>query len=276
MAPILLLILFDILGWIFMAFEIAVPTAFAVLSSRIVFSHYGWFGIFLASPLLIAGVLISFCFGVFLLRISAPRLKEGEFPFPDHSVSRSWAIHLQIARLAQMTGIRPFFMGTNITRFLLLRALGAKVAFRMNTSSDLYVYDAAMIEIREGVMVGGTSGIVGHYIDAGKLTLLRTIVGKDCQLGTGVLLGPGTRLGEKVGVGSFSRFSANITVGEKSHIGYSVTVEPNCIIGKRVIIGNQVTLQSHCEIGDRSVIETGVVLPKGTQVPAGTRVTKPQ
>lgn len=274
MPSIFLLILFDVLGWIFMAIEIAFPATFLTLSSQFIFSHFGWIGIFLTSPFIMAGGLISFCLGIFLLRIAAPRLKEGEYPFPRHAMSRSWAIHLQIARLPQMNGVRPFFMGSNISRFLLLRALGAKAAFRVNTSSDLYVYDAAMITIDEGVMVGGTSGIVGHYIDAGKLTLLRTIVGKDSQIGTGVLLGPGTRLGEKVGVGSFSRFSANITVGDKTHIGYGVTIEPNCKIAQRVIIGNQVTIQSHCVIGEKAVIETGVVLPKGTTVPPGTRVTK--
>lgn len=271
--PIFLLILFDLIGWICMAFEIAVPAAFAVLASNAVFGAFGWWGILLASPLLLVGMLLSFCAAVFFLRTLAPTLREGEYPFPNHPMSRAWSVHLQIARLAQMTGIRPFFMGTTTARFFLLRALGAKAAFRINTSSDLYVYDASMVEIGPGVLVGGTSGIVGHYVEGGKLTLKKTIVGAGSQLGTGILLGPGTRLGEKVSVSSFSRFAANIEVGERTHIGYDVMIEPHCAIGKRVIIGNRVTLQSHCEIGDRAVIESGVTLAKGTKVPAGERVT---
>ncbi len=274
MASILLLIVFDLLGWICMTFELALPAVFIHCATSALFTLGGWVAVALASPFLLAGALFSFCLAVFILRLLAPKLREGEFPFPNHAISRAWAIHLQIARLAQMSGVRPFFMGMNTTRFFLLRALGAKTAFRVNTSSDLYVYDAAMIEIGEGVMVGGNSGIVGHYIEGGKLTLRRTVVGAGSQLGTGILLGPGTQLGERVSVASFSRFGAAITVGERSHIGHSVVIEPACTIGKRTIIGNQVTIQSHCTIGDRAVIESGVTLPKGTHVAPGERVTK--
>lgn len=271
MPSIPLLVLFDILGWSFMAFEIAIPTIFATCVSQWIFTNFGWTGIAFTAPLLVGGTLISFCAGIAFLRLLAPRLEHGEFPFPNHRVSRAWAVHFQIARLAQMTGIRPFFMGTTLLRFLLLRSLGAKAAFRVSTSSDLYIYDASMIEIGEGVMIGGTSGVVGHYIDSGILTLLPTKIGAGCQLMTGVLLGPGTELGEKVSFGSFSRTAAHVRIGAGAHIGYGVTIEPQVKIGRKALVGNQVTIGSKCEIGDRAVVESGSTLPKGTRVPDGGR-----
>ncbi len=271
MPSIPLLILFDLIGWIFMAFEIAVPAAFATLSSQWIYANFGWGGIALSAPFLLGGTLISFCGGIAFLRLFAPKLREGEFPFPSHPVARAWAIHFQIARLAQMTGIRPFFMGTTLLRFLLLRSLGAKNAFRISTSSDLYVYDASMIEIGEGVLIGGTSGVVGHYIDSGKLTLLPTKIGAGCQLMTGVLLGPGTELGEKVSFGSFSRTAAYVRIGAGSHIGLQVTIEPQVTIGKRALIGNHVIIGPKCDIGDRAIVESGSNLPKGTKIPPGGR-----
>jgi acetyltransferase-like isoleucine patch superfamily enzyme len=266
-----LLVINDILGCLFVATEVAFPATFAALTFQWAFGHFGWLGVFLISPLVYQGALLSFCLGIFVLRLLIPRLPAGEFAIATHPVTRSWAVNLQIARLPQMAGVRPFFMGGNFTRFFFLRALGAKVAFKISTASDVYIYDASMVEIGEGALIGGASGISGHFAEKGKLTLLRTVIGEGCQLGTAVIVGPGTVLGKRITVASYTRFFAHITVGEKTHVGHTVTIEPFCTIGSRVIIGNRVVIQGHCEIGDRAVIESGSVVPKGTKIPAGTR-----
>lgn len=273
MPSIPLLILFDFVGWVIMAYELAVPAVFAAAGARWIFANYGWAGIAAGAPFLLGGTLIAFCAGVASLRILVPRPRPGVFAFPNDPNSRAWVLHFQIARLAQMTGVRPFFMGTTLLRFLLLRSLGAKNAFRISTSSDLYVYDASLIEIGEGVMIGGTSGIVGHFIDSGKITLLPTRIGAHCQLMTGVLLGPGTELGERVSFGTQSVTTAAVKIGDGSHIGYKVTIESQVAIGRKVIVGNRVVIGANCEIGDRAVIESDAKVPKGTKIAPGERWT---
>jgi carbonic anhydrase/acetyltransferase-like protein (isoleucine patch superfamily) len=275
MPSIPIMILFDLVGWIFMCIELSIPLLYLNFAFRMVFESYGIVGLVLLSPLLLVTTLLMFCAGIFLLRrtvqLFLPRLKDGVFSFPNDPVARAWALNLQIARLPQMMGIRPFFMGSNLLRFFYLRALGSTASFRVNTSSDLYVYDAPMVEIQEEVMIGGSSGIAAHYIENGKLTLLKTVVGKGSQLMTGILLGPGCRLGERVKVASFTRLSANITVGARSYLGHTVIIEPNCTLGAKVIVGNRVTIESNCEIGERAVIASGAVVPKGTKIAAGGR-----
>lgn len=269
------MILFDLVGWIVMSIEIVVPLSVLVLLSRRVIDTFGIWGLIALSPLVLIVTLLAFCLAIFGLRMTArmftPKVTEGVYPFPSHPVAKAWAVNLLIARLPQFLGVRPFFMGSNLLRFFYLRALGSHSSFRINTSSDLYVYDAPLVEIHEEVMIGGTSGIAAHYIENGKITLMKVVVGRGSQLMTGILLGPGSRLGERVKIASFTRFAANVTVGSRTYIGHNTVIEPHVTIGERVIIGNRVMIESNVEIGDRAVIESGTVIRKGTKIPAGTR-----
>lgn len=276
MPSIALMVLFDLVGWVVMAIELFVPAWFFVCAAFWIFDAGGTPVLLAASPLLLLTTLILFCLTVWALRLVAraftARIEDGVYAFPSHPVSKAWAVHLLIARLPQFLGVRPFFMGSNVLRWFYLRALGARASFRIQTSSDLYVYDAPMVEIQEEVMIGGTSGIAAHYIENGKITLARVVIGRGSQLMTGILLGPGSKLGEQVKLASFTQLAAHVTLGDRCYVGHHCVIEPNCKIGERVIIGNRVMIESGVEIGDRAVIESGAVIPKGTKIPPRTRV----
>jgi acetyltransferase-like isoleucine patch superfamily enzyme len=277
MPSVALMILFDLVGWIVMSIEIFVPAWAFVCAAFWIYDAGGTLALAIASPFLLLSTLIFFCMTVWALRLVArvftARIEDGVYAFPAHPVAKAWAVHLLIARLPQFLGVRPFFMGSNVLRWFYLRALGARADFRIQTSSDLYVYDAPMVEIQEEVMIGGSSGIAAHYIENGKITLARVVIGRGSQLMTGILLGPGSRLGERVKLASFTRLAAHVTVGSRCYVGHSVVIEPNCVIGDRVIIGNRVMIESGAEIGDRAVIESGAVIPKGTRIAPGARVS---
>jgi acetyltransferase-like isoleucine patch superfamily enzyme len=274
MVPIPILLLFDLLGLVFMALEISAPVAFLIAAGGACLASHGWVGLLVASPLLLAGALASFCAAIFFLRVLVPRPREGEFPFPGHAVSRAWAMNLQIARLPQSAAIRPLFMGTNLFRFLYLRALGAKASFRINTSADVSVLDDTMVEIGEGALIGLGTTVLAHYVDGKKLVYRRTVIGKGTQIGAFCLVGPGTVFGENVTVAPYAGFAAAITVGAKSKIGHNATIEPGTAIGTGVTIGAYSLVQAKCEIGDGAVVAPGAVVPKGTKIAAGARFEK--
>jgi len=86
---------------------------------------------------------------------------------------------------------------------LYLRLIGAKIGRKVFLALDDIIFDPCMVEIGDGTMIGSKAIILGH-IGEKKLLLKKTIIGKNCIVGTESLVMPGAVIEDNVIIGAKS------------------------------------------------------------------------
>jgi len=74
------------------------------------------------------------------------------------------------------------------------------------------------------------------------------VIGKNCILGTGVVVYRGTR------------------IGDSCFLGDNSSVRENCKLGKAVLVGQRVVVENGVEIGDYTKIQTGAYITAATKI----------
>ncbi|MFC2171190.1 hypothetical protein ACFLU6_01005 [Acidobacteriota bacterium] len=137
---------------------------------------------------------------LFFLRTILPRLEEGSFDVPSRGLM-VWMIHLALSRSLSLVPVGSVVYFFSILRFLYLRALGCKNAFRINTSLSVSITDFPLLTIADGAFLADKVTVSCHEFVDGKLKLKRVHIGKDCRILINSVIAPGTYMEEGVVVG---------------------------------------------------------------------------
>jgi acetyltransferase-like isoleucine patch superfamily enzyme len=215
--------------------------------------------IFLLSLLVVAAII----------RLLLPPIKVGRYPFPRHFQSFVWLLHFSLQRLLYLPVWRHFMFSSSTLRWGLLRALGAKAAYSINTSSDVYILDLPLIELQADAMIGAGSTLSGHVIENDTLLLGKIKVGRGAQIGSNVLIGPGTVIGRNAVVGPDCRIAPDVTIGEFAYLGAACYVSAGVVLGDNALLGHQVSIEPNVKIGAGAVVRNGVRVPRGTVIADG-------
>ena len=207
-----------------------------------------------------------------LVRLCLPRLPEGRFRFPGDAGARAWVLHFALGRIAAWPIFSPFFFSFAFLRYLLLRALGARVPFVLHTSSDVGIIDAPLVELGRNTMLGGNVLLAGHMMQEEILVTGALRLGEEVQVGGGCrLVGPG-RVGARTSLGPSCTIAPHVSIGADCHIGAGTMVASHVEIDHDVVIGNDVRVDSNVEIGAGAVIASGTRVGKGTKVAPGAHL----
>lgn len=154
-----------------------------------------------AAPLTLLTVFIG---TEFALRLTLPKLKRGSHPLGFNKGVVTWYCHLALNRASPVSGLRYLINAFYVTKYLHLRALGAKIAFGLGTSLDFVCVDLPLIEIGRNCFLGQNIHLSCHTINGGKLHLLPVKIGSGVFVGMDCLIGPGSRIGDgcRIGFGS--------------------------------------------------------------------------
>jgi hypothetical protein len=169
----------------------------AVVIHSCLWNEIGIFSLLLAPIILVT----LFIFLLFVFRLTLPRLKPGLYPTGLNRGFMSWMLHVYLSRAVEICGFKNFLFAFGTTRFLVFRALGAKVPFRMIGSLGLSIVDYPLIEI--GKLVTLTEGVQlsCHTVVKGKLWLKKlkiedgAYIGMHCLIGLGSVVGAGSMIG---------------------------------------------------------------------------------
>lgn len=172
-----------------------------------------------------------------------PRLRPGRHEFMRSAVFWSWVLRSLLRRALLLGPMKPVIFTSNVLRFLALRALGAKVAYDSDCSSDVDILDPALMRIGRKSILGARTLASGHYVDAGKLVLGEITIGEGTLLAVDVLVAP------------------DVTIGDRCRILGRAGIGPGCRIEDRVVLGAEATLE-----GGNHVL-AGVSVPPGIFVP---------
>ena len=229
-----------------------------------------WWRSALIPPLALV-FLVGLLLTATLIRLLLPRLKPGRYPFPKHPHAIVWLLHFSLQRLMYLPVWRHFMFAFSTFRWALLRALGARVAFNMDASSDVLILDLPLIEIGPETMIGAGCTLSGHLIEQGTLLLAGIRLERGAQVGNNGLIGPGVTVGEYAIIGPECRIGAESTIGPFTYMGAACYLSPGVRVGAKAILGHQVSVGPGVSIGEGAVIQTGTRLPRGTIVADGVR-----
>lgn len=216
---------------------------------------------------------LVFLFGMagttWLVRLLLPRLEPGSYAYPAHPQCRAWLLHFALRRIAALQLWAPVIFSFASLRFVMLRALGARVAFDMQTSVDARVIDCPLVEVGEGSMLAAETLVVGHFLENDQLMLAKVQIARGVQVMGGATLAPGVCLGENVVVGPGSKLLPHVQVGEDSYVGMACLLYNGVRVGANAVIGHEVTCEADVVIGDGAVVQSGARVPRGTVIGDG-------
>lgn len=230
----------------------------------------GWVSAALLPAYLLATVAgVAVC--AWALRLLLPRPRPGRYPFPAHPQSVAWGLHFALMRAVYLPGIRHLAFSYATLRWLMLRALGAKVAFQMQTASSILIVDAHLLTVGPETMLAADVMTSGHFIEQGTLILGAVNIGRGAQLLEGVKVGPDVSIGEYASIGPECRIAPGVRIGEYVHLGMGCMLWTGAEVGDNAVLGHEVVLEAGVKVGEGAVIESGARVPAKTQIPDGGR-----
>lgn len=154
-------------------------------------------GIALAAGFFLFGLTLIILVGL-VRTVLCLRLKEGTHELFSIEAFK-WAFISSLYLMINFTFIE-FVLLTPFAN-LLYRLLGAKLGKNVQFNSK-HVYDASLLEIGDGTVVGGGAILLGHIVERGKLKLKKTKIGKNVTIGSHSTIMPGCEIGDNAVIGA--------------------------------------------------------------------------
>jgi acetyltransferase-like isoleucine patch superfamily enzyme len=222
---------------------------------------------YLPWPFLLVGCgavfLITLIAEVGALTLLVPKLKPGRSALMRGKNFYVWMVRSLLRRILFAPGLKWFLFTSNTLRFLTLRALGARVAFSANMSSDVDVLDPSLLVIGPRAVVGARSLLSGHYVEGGVLILGTVTIGEKAMVAADVTIGPGATIGDGATCQLRSAVGPNAVLGKGARLGGDSGLDVNVHVG------------ANADIGVRCYLARGVKVPDNARIPALTHMTTP-
>ena len=180
----------------------AVAWSTALVYVRHFWNHSCFWALTLPLPLII---YFSYLVTVVALRMIIPKMKKGVYPSELNRGMLAWYLNLALNRSAYVSGLKPLIQSFHFTKFLYWRAMGAKIAFNVNTSIGITLVDLPMITIGPGCTIAENSHISCHTFVGDRLLIAPLELGKNVFLGMNCIVGAGSRIGDDTTIGVFNK-----------------------------------------------------------------------
>lgn len=219
--------------------------------------------------------IFAFLFGMTIttraIRLFVPKLEPGTYRFPKHRLARAWVFHFGLQRILYLPLWRPLYFQLATLRTAMLRALGADVAFDINTGSDPQLLDPSLVTIERGAVIGASVMTTCHFMLADRLKLARVTIREGAQLHEAAKVGPGSTLGKNAIIGAETMLGVDCEIGDDARVGPGCRLLAEVRVGARAKLDAYVTCERNVTIGARARIAPNAYLKQGTVVPDGAR-----
>ncbi len=261
----------DLIYAAFFSILLGPPAVLVVFVARAIARSCGILWAAGAAPALYLLFLGAFIFQMFIVRLCLPRVRPGRYPFPNHSQVVVWGLHFFLQRIAYIPIWKMTFFSLAIYRTLLIRALGGKIDFDVDTSSDVSLEDPSLMDIAQGSMLGGGVQLTGHMIEPDEVLFGTMRIGRGAQVFGNTSILPGGSIGEYSQIGPESRIGPRVVVGAHTHLGYSCVIASDVTIADHVVVGHRVFIEADVVIGEGAIVASYTTVPRGTKIAEGER-----
>jgi acetyltransferase-like isoleucine patch superfamily enzyme len=200
------------------------------------------------------------------LRALVPRPKAGSHLVKFNGPYLRWLVSSSFARVAMNPVFRAPYWFLSSTRFLYLRALGAKLGLGVAVPSSVLVRDPCLMEIGRGAQIEPGVIFESAVHSAGRVHVETICVGGGTLIGAHVVLMPGASVGHDARIGPGAYIGTHVRVGVSSSIGPCAVLSENVDIGSEVVIGAGAVLSEGVVAGDRSRVLPGAVVAQDEKI----------
>lgn len=141
-----------------------------------------------------------------------------------------WVLNMMLRRLLYLGPLRNVIFASNLLRVLSLRALGCKIAFSANMSTDVDILDPSLTTIGPGATLGARVLLSSHYFDRGMLTLAPIVIEEGALLSVETVCAPG------VVVGAGAQILGRVSLSVLAVVGAGARVNTGCLIDTKGVV----------------------------------------
>lgn len=214
----------------------------------------------------ILAVLTVELVAIALLREIVPKPVVG-----SHLVGRDkgylrWLMSSAFADVVMHPLLRFPFSLFHLTRFLYLRAAGARIAFGAAFAGELTVRDPCLLVVEEGAQLEPGVIVEGALHATGRVTVDRVTVGAGSLVGAHAILMPGAHLGHDVRISPAAYVGRDVSIGVGVKIGERAVLAAGVEIGSHAKVGPGAVLGEGVKVGDHARVMAGAVIPANTTI----------
>lgn len=147
----------------------------------------------------------AFLIAVRLTRVLIPRVVPGVYPIGTSRRFLGWYLTLCLGHAVRIAGLQPFFFTFYLTKYLYWRAMGADIAYGVNSSIFVTLADYPLLTVGKGCTLGAHVLISGHTFVGNKVVLGRVDIGDNVFVGAYSVVGPSTTIGAGSWIGMGNR-----------------------------------------------------------------------
>ncbi|QSQ17418.1 hypothetical protein [Myxococcus landrumensis] len=150
------------------------------------------------APGVLAGAFLVTCW---LVRLCIPRMRPGTYEMKLSRDYLAWFMTLCLGHSVRIAGLQPFFFSFYLTKYLYWRAMGARIAYGVNSSIFAVLADYPLLTVGKGCTVGANVLLIGHLFLGDKVMLGTVTLGENVFVGAGAMIGPRTSVGARSWIG---------------------------------------------------------------------------
>ncbi|NMO13922.1 hypothetical protein HPC49_08450 [Pyxidicoccus fallax] len=168
----------------------------------------------LLAPGVLAGAFLAVCW---LVRLCIPRMRPGTYKMEMSRDYLAWFMTLCLGHSVRISGLHPFFFSFYVTKYLYWRAMGARIAYGVNSSLFAMLADYPLLTIGKGCTMGANVLVIGHMFLGDKVMLGEVNIGDNVFLAAGAVVGPRTTIGARSWIGMHNKLLKD-TLPEDSRV----------------------------------------------------------
>jgi acetyltransferase-like isoleucine patch superfamily enzyme len=175
----------------------------ALLTFTALFSICNLLKVIIIYKIIISAILLPFLFilSCFIVRILLPRLKKGTITPGANKKYLTWALHLSLGRAIRIFQLKDLIYSSYLLKYLYWRAMGANIAFGVNSSMYVNIIDLPLVTIEKNVTLGDQVQLSCHILANGRLVLGEIFIGENSFISFDTQIGPMTKIGKNCFVG---------------------------------------------------------------------------
>ena len=217
----------------------------------------------------LSSLFIGHIIVVMITRELVPNPPEGSLRVGKGVAYLKWLILRSFGDVANCRLFAGPFGILHGTRFLYLRALGAKLAYNASIHPTVVISLPSLLAVDAGAQLEAGVKIENVVHAMGRVRISPVTISAGALVGAHVTLMPGATLGPNVRVGPGAYVGPDTCVGVGVKIGEGTILAAGVDLGSYVRIGAGAVIAEGVSIGENAKVRAGSVIPPSTRIRAG-------
>lgn len=190
-----------------------------------------------------------------LIMFMLPRIKPGQYAFPNHPMSLLWTLKFYIKKPLTLKLVSNFIFTYHFYSYFILKLQKCRITPWFQFAANIELRDPEFTIIGEHVTIGSDTILCPHRMVKNKIELGPIVIGENSSIGAFGLIGPNVTIGSNTIIGTKVNIQPGVKIGNNVIIKNGVIIDPGAIIEDHVILKNHVHIKKLQVVAANSVVD---------------------